>query len=151
MYVRFRWNVFTQPLLRNGRLFIRLLRSNGCTRCLFRGLCLATGLYATIWIYRDQLLKIRGLNYVSQPQMCIAGSLVNQCSPFNLRLPLKSQEIINRRMSVVLWQNWFDQEVKLYILRYTNILILVGMTKNFSSSRRSPLFHLFMRVVQLIK
>jgi hypothetical protein len=39
--------VFTYPLPRCGRLFIRLLRSNGCGRCLFRGLCLATGLYAT--------------------------------------------------------------------------------------------------------
>jgi hypothetical protein len=29
---RFRGNMFTQPLLRNGRLFIRLLHSNGCTR-----------------------------------------------------------------------------------------------------------------------
>jgi hypothetical protein len=32
--VRFRGNVFTEPLLRNGRLFIRLLHSNGCARCL---------------------------------------------------------------------------------------------------------------------
>jgi hypothetical protein len=34
--------------LRNGFLFIRLLHSNGCTRCTFRGLCPATGLYSTI-------------------------------------------------------------------------------------------------------
>jgi hypothetical protein len=29
--------------------FISLLHSNGCNRCLFWGLCLATGLYATLW------------------------------------------------------------------------------------------------------
>jgi hypothetical protein len=46
--VRFRGNVFIEPFLRNGSLFIRLLHSNGCTRCLFQGLCLATGLYATV-------------------------------------------------------------------------------------------------------
>jgi hypothetical protein len=45
----FRGNVFTEPLLRNDRFFIRLLRNNGCTRYLFRGLCLAMGLYATIY------------------------------------------------------------------------------------------------------
>jgi hypothetical protein len=44
--VRVRGKVFTEPLLTNSRLFIRLLHSNGCTSCLFRGLCLATGLYA---------------------------------------------------------------------------------------------------------
>jgi hypothetical protein len=32
----------------NSHLFIHLLHSNGCTRCLFRGPCLATGLCATI-------------------------------------------------------------------------------------------------------
>jgi hypothetical protein len=48
MRVRFRGNVFTEPLLRNGRLFIRLLHSNDCTHYLFRGLYLAMGLYATI-------------------------------------------------------------------------------------------------------
>jgi hypothetical protein len=39
--------MFAEQLLRNGCLFIRLLHSNGCTRYLFRGLCIATGLYAT--------------------------------------------------------------------------------------------------------
>jgi hypothetical protein len=43
--VLFRENVFTELLLRNGCLLICLLHSNGCTRS-FRGLCLATGLYA---------------------------------------------------------------------------------------------------------
>jgi hypothetical protein len=37
-----------EPLLRNGRLFICLLYSNGCTR-LLRGLCLATGSCATVF------------------------------------------------------------------------------------------------------
>jgi hypothetical protein len=46
--VSFRRDVFTGPLLKNGRFFIRLLHSNGCTR-LFRGLCLAKGLYATVF------------------------------------------------------------------------------------------------------
>jgi hypothetical protein len=46
--VRFSGNVFTEALPRNGRLFIRLLHSRGCIRCLFRGRCLGTGLYATI-------------------------------------------------------------------------------------------------------
>jgi hypothetical protein len=45
--VRFGWNIF-YPLLRNGRLFIRLSHNNGCTRCLFRGLYLATGLYGIV-------------------------------------------------------------------------------------------------------
>jgi hypothetical protein len=45
--VLFRGNLFTEPLLRNGRFFIRLLHSNDCT-CLLRGLCLAAALYATI-------------------------------------------------------------------------------------------------------
>jgi hypothetical protein len=44
VHVCFGWNMFTEPLIRNGRLFIRLLHSNGCTRCLIRGLCLTTGL-----------------------------------------------------------------------------------------------------------
>jgi hypothetical protein len=38
-----------RPLLRNGCLFIKLLHSNGCTRP-FRGLCPATGLYATVFL-----------------------------------------------------------------------------------------------------
>jgi hypothetical protein len=42
--VRFCGNVFTEPLLRNGYLFIRLLHSNGCIRSLFRHFCLAPGL-----------------------------------------------------------------------------------------------------------
>jgi hypothetical protein len=46
--VRCLGNVFTEPLFRNGRLFIRLLLSNGCTCSSFRGLFLATGLYSTI-------------------------------------------------------------------------------------------------------
>jgi hypothetical protein len=55
--------VFTEPLLRNGRLFIRLLHRNGCTRP-FRGLCPATGLYATIHsvitdtLYRSNILVV---------------------------------------------------------------------------------------------
>jgi hypothetical protein len=40
--------VFTDPLPRNSRLLIRLLHSNGHARCLFRGLCPATGLYPTL-------------------------------------------------------------------------------------------------------
>jgi hypothetical protein len=48
MRVHLRGNLFSQPLLRNGLLFIRLLHSKGCTRCLLRGLCLATGIYATL-------------------------------------------------------------------------------------------------------
>jgi hypothetical protein len=47
--VRFRGNVFTEPLLRTGRLFIRLLHSNGCIRCFYRGLCLATGIYMPLF------------------------------------------------------------------------------------------------------
>jgi hypothetical protein len=48
------WTSFPQervywPLLRNSRLFICLLHSNGCTRP-FWGLCPATGLYAAIWM-----------------------------------------------------------------------------------------------------
>jgi hypothetical protein len=39
---RFRGNVFTEPLVRNGHLFFLLLHKNGCTLCLFRGLCLTT-------------------------------------------------------------------------------------------------------------
>jgi hypothetical protein len=45
--VRFRGNMFTEPLLGTGSLFIRLLHSNGYTR-LFRGLCLAMCLHAKI-------------------------------------------------------------------------------------------------------
>jgi hypothetical protein len=41
-----------ESLLRDGHLFVRLLHSNGCTRCLFLGLCLATALYATIYTPR---------------------------------------------------------------------------------------------------
>jgi hypothetical protein len=37
--------MFTETFLRNGCFFIRLLYSNGCTHCLFRGLCLAMGLW----------------------------------------------------------------------------------------------------------
>jgi hypothetical protein len=40
--------VFTEPLLRNGRLSIRVMYRNSCTR-LFPGLCLATCIYATIF------------------------------------------------------------------------------------------------------
>jgi hypothetical protein len=43
MRVRFSGNVLTEPVPRNGRLCIRLLHNNGCTRC-----CLATGLHATV-------------------------------------------------------------------------------------------------------
>jgi hypothetical protein len=48
MRVRFRESAFTEPLLIKGRLFIRLLHSYGCYHCLFRCICLATGLYATV-------------------------------------------------------------------------------------------------------
>jgi hypothetical protein len=44
--------VFTEPLLRNDRLFICLLHTNCCTHCLFRGPCLATVLYARIFRIR---------------------------------------------------------------------------------------------------
>jgi hypothetical protein len=46
--ILFSLNVFTEPLLRNGRLFIPLFHSNSCICCLFLGLCLATSLYVTI-------------------------------------------------------------------------------------------------------
>jgi hypothetical protein len=49
VHVRSCGNVFTEPLLRNGNLFICLLQSNSCPTCLFRGVCLAMGLYATVW------------------------------------------------------------------------------------------------------
>jgi hypothetical protein len=39
--------VFTDTSSRNDRFLIHLLHSNGCSRCIFRGLCLATGLNAT--------------------------------------------------------------------------------------------------------
>jgi hypothetical protein len=52
---RFRGNVFTEPLVRNGYLFIRLLHSKGCARCPFRGICRVTCPYATLH-----------LNYMSQ-------------------------------------------------------------------------------------
>jgi hypothetical protein len=63
--VRSRGNVFTQPFLRNGRLFIRLLHSKGCTRCLFRSLCLATGLCATIFAqdFSSIRLATRAMTY----------------------------------------------------------------------------------------
>jgi hypothetical protein len=51
--------VFTEPLLRNDRLFIRLLHRNGCTRCLFRDLCLATGLCATIYRHLSTKFRMR--------------------------------------------------------------------------------------------
>jgi hypothetical protein len=47
--VRVCGNIFTEPFLRNGRLFFHLLHSNGCSRCLFRGVCLATDLCSTIY------------------------------------------------------------------------------------------------------
>jgi hypothetical protein len=49
--VCFRGNGFTEPVLRNDRLFIRLLDSNDCTRFWFRCFCLATGLYSVISTY----------------------------------------------------------------------------------------------------
>jgi hypothetical protein len=42
-----------RPLLRTVCLFVRLLHRNGCTRP-FRGLCPATGLYATIWSFASK-------------------------------------------------------------------------------------------------
>jgi hypothetical protein len=50
--VRFHENVFTEPLLRNGRLFIHVLHSSGCTQCLFRGPCPAETLYATVFSHK---------------------------------------------------------------------------------------------------
>jgi hypothetical protein len=47
-----------RQLLRNRCLFIRLLLSNRCTRCPFRGLCPATGLHATILIFVCMVLKL---------------------------------------------------------------------------------------------
>jgi hypothetical protein len=44
--------VSTNPLHRNGSLLIHLLHSNGWTPCLFKGLCQAMSLYATIFIHR---------------------------------------------------------------------------------------------------
>jgi hypothetical protein len=46
--------VFTEPLLRNGSLFIHLLLSNGCTPP-FRGLCPAMGLYADVILVTDYI------------------------------------------------------------------------------------------------
>jgi hypothetical protein len=45
-WLSFARELFCWPLLRKRYLFIRLLRSNGCTSCPLRGLCPATGLYA---------------------------------------------------------------------------------------------------------
>jgi hypothetical protein len=56
--VRFRGNVFTEPLLTNGRLSIPLLHINGYTRFQFRDLCLATGLHA--WTQFNVKAKLRG-------------------------------------------------------------------------------------------
>jgi hypothetical protein len=47
--VRFLRGVFSEPLLRNGCLFIRLLHSHGCSYCLFWDLCPPTGLYVTLF------------------------------------------------------------------------------------------------------
>jgi hypothetical protein len=49
--------VFTDPLPRNGRLLILILQNNGRTRSLFRGLCPATGLYATVWMILNPLYR----------------------------------------------------------------------------------------------
>jgi hypothetical protein len=60
----YRVNVFTEPLLRNGRLFICLLYSNGCTRCSLRGLCLAKSSCATVFLKEFILLtdNIKSVN-----------------------------------------------------------------------------------------
>jgi hypothetical protein len=64
--VRSDGNVFTKQLLRNGWLFILLLHSNGCTRCLFRGLYLATDLYVTILCCT--LSIVLGISKVREPE-----------------------------------------------------------------------------------
>jgi hypothetical protein len=48
VYIHSCWSMFTEPSLRNGCFFIHPSQSNSCTHCLFRGLCLAAGLYGTI-------------------------------------------------------------------------------------------------------
>jgi hypothetical protein len=68
-----RGNVFTEPLLRNGCLFTRLLHSNGCT-CLFRGPCLATGLHAII---QYKMLKLALIEAVEAPTFFLDNRLTD--------------------------------------------------------------------------
>jgi hypothetical protein len=64
--------VFTDPLPRNGRLLIHLLHSNGCARCLFQGLGLATGLYATMSIMGKKSLLFKSRSYFADILYCVA-------------------------------------------------------------------------------
>jgi hypothetical protein len=50
-WISFSRNVLTEPLLRNGRVFICLLHSNCCIRCLLRGRFLTTDLYVTVCMH----------------------------------------------------------------------------------------------------
>jgi hypothetical protein len=66
--------VFIEPLLRNGRLFIRLLHWNGCT-LLLRGLYLATVLYATD-VNLDFGRRLVSFNFV--PLNILPYSIINR-------------------------------------------------------------------------
>jgi hypothetical protein len=87
--VRFLGNVFTEPLLRNGRLFIRLLHSNGFTCYLFGGLCLATGLCATVFY------KLRLLTAINQTSYL-------RCTALNCASPILVALVWNALLAVML-------------------------------------------------
>jgi hypothetical protein len=63
--------VFADPLSINGRLLIRLLNPDVCTRCLFRAICVETGLYATVISILKTSLKTheKNVNWVLRNYM----------------------------------------------------------------------------------
>jgi hypothetical protein len=56
-----------------------------------------------------------------------------------LRLLLKSSKVISRKKFIIFWRNSSKQEVIRYILRSTNLLILLEIMKNCPSSGRNLL------------
>jgi hypothetical protein len=64
-----------------------------------------------------------------------------------VRTSNRTQHNINCLVLIIFQQNWTKQEVMNYILRFTNLLILLEIRKNCQSSGRNLLFYLFIRRV----
>jgi hypothetical protein len=68
-----------------------------------------------------------------------------------LRLLLKSWNGINHQMLIKFWHNWSEQEVKYYIRRSTNLLILFQIRRSCQISGRHLVLNLLIRrVIKLI-
>jgi hypothetical protein len=63
------------------------------------------------------------------------------------KLLLQNWKGINPQVLITFWSNWLKQEVKHYVLRYTNLVVSLGIRRTCHRSGRSLLFYQFIKRV----